>query len=254
MGAHPVRNAGSLTVVLDASAPKQHVSLARACVEQDGREVELSNREMELVMYLAAHQRHCRSERIVEALWPEGEGSTGCLRVNVLRARSRLGTGAIVCARDGYGLAPHVAIDLETIERATLQARHQRNLDDALRSELESLLEGLAPPRSSRCDSWAWFAPVRSRIDDLTREVVTLLGRDALAAGNVEAALTLGQRIISIDPCDEPARELRIRAHVAAGDRGAAFREFRTYREILESELGAKPSADLAALLHGRPA
>jgi DNA-binding SARP family transcriptional activator len=51
------------------------------------------------------------------------------------------------------------------------------------------------------------------------------------------------------DPCDEPARELRIRALLASGERALACRELRAYRETLRLELGTEPSPEIGALI-----
>ena len=140
-------------------------------------------------------------------------------------------------------------VDLDGIERALLRARQQHPIRSELRSELALDLDSLlsTPPDGPKVPDW--LSPAHIRIDDLTREIATLLGRDALEGGKVEEALALGQRILDRDACDEPARELRIRALLNRGDLASACREFRVYREVLASELGAKPSAALAALV-----
>ncbi len=237
-------------------AARWRVSLARGRVECDDREVVLSNRELQLVMYLAARQRACRDAEILEALWSDADGSSKgiALRVCVRRVRLKLGTTAIARVGNGYAIGEGAFVDLDRVERAALQARRRDVIAPELLADLNGFLDAQPTP-STRTHAWEWYAPVLVRVDDLMREVTTLVGRHALQAGDIDAALSLAQRVIDRDPCDEPARELRIRAHLAAGDRGSAYREFRVYREILESELGAEPSAELAALVrHGERA
>jgi DNA-binding SARP family transcriptional activator len=72
--------------------------------------------------------------------------------------------------------------------------------------------------------------------------------------------LAVARDLIERDPCDETARELAIRAHIGAGDRVAATRELRTYREVVLRELDAEPSdylvslvRELGAQTEGRP-
>ena len=72
---------------------------------------------------------------------------------------------------------------------------------------------------------------------------------DALERGDPELALSYAQDIIAQDPCDEPARELAIRAHLAIGDRAAALRQYRQYRDVLKTEFDAEPSADAEHLV-----
>jgi predicted ATPase len=66
------------------------------------------------------------------------------------------------------------------------------------------------------------------------------------------AAEALQSLVAEIDPCDEPARELAIRAHMCLGDRASAIREFRSYQRRVDEELGLQPSIELRRLLDER--
>ncbi len=55
--------------------------------------------------------------------------------------------------------------------------------------------------------------------------------------------------MIAYDPCDETARTLAINAHLAIGDRGAALRQYRRYRETLAAELQVEPSPEIKLLV-----
>jgi DNA-binding SARP family transcriptional activator len=240
----------SRSVRLQPAPEALSVSLARGRVERAGQEQALTARELELVLFLAAHRRTCRSEEIVETLWDQREhANRSVLRVYVRRLRLKLGESAIVSVAGGYALSADSIIDLDVIERTMLPARSQEPLGDALRDRLEQQLETLTTQRSSVCDSRAWFVTIGARIDDLARELGMLLGRDALRRGAFAAVLAHTGRIIERDACDEPARELRIRTFLESGDRAAALRELRVYGNTLASELGAQPSSALSALV-----
>ncbi|HEX3550243.1 MAG TPA: bacterial transcriptional activator domain-containing protein, partial [Candidatus Elarobacter sp.] len=79
--------------------------------------------------------------------------------------------------------------------------------------------------------------------------VAQRLANRALAAGRHDEALALAHETIAYDPCDEPAREIAIRAHLAAGDRAAALRHYRQYRDVLQTELQCEPSESIARLV-----
>jgi DNA-binding SARP family transcriptional activator len=64
-----------------------------------------------------------------------------------------------------------------------------------------------------------------------------------------DVALALVRVTLAYDPCDERARELAIRAHVARGDRASAIREYRDYAKALSDELGLTPSFALGSLI-----
>ena len=97
--------------------------------------------------------------------------------------------------------------------------------------------------------SWEWFEPTERHIGELRLEVAMRLATDALARDGAQDALGLAHEMIAYDPCDEPAREIAIRAYLLLGDRPAAMRHFRQYRETLQSELQCDPSPALVALV-----
>jgi DNA-binding SARP family transcriptional activator len=227
-----------------------HISLARARVERDGKVQRLTSRELQLVLCLAVRRRACRAEELLEVLWQRAERpDASVLRVYVRRTRLKLGENAIVTVAGGYALGNDVRVDLEEIEAAIAQARQQQPIAPAVRTTLAAYLQAMRERQPTVAETWDWFAPVGARIEDLTRGLAMMLGRDALGQQAYEAALAYSQGIIERDACDEPARELRIRAHLGAGDRAAAMRELRVYRNTLASELEAVPSASLIALV-----
>lgn len=226
-----------------------HVAILRGEVERGGAPIKLSNREMELVTYLASRRRFCASEEIVEALWDRDREDDTVLRVYVTRVRAKLGFAAIAASEKGYALDPAVTIDLDGFERALTHARRKSALAPPMRDELKSQFSALSramPPRMLR---WKWFASTQLRVDDVLRETGLLLGRDALANKNVQDAMGFAERLLERDTCDEPARELLIRAHLAMDDRAGALRELRKYRKVLAAELGAEPSEAIEKLV-----
>lgn len=225
------------------------VSLVEGLVRRDNQLAALSPREADLMIYLAARGRPCHREEIVDALWPSRNVSgTTVLRVCILRARSRLGNPAVIRAFGGWcSLGGIVTVDLHEIERvvgAVAGYPMERTQRDSLVKYLDWLSRGAtcAHPRE-------WFAPIASRIAELRHNAAMALAEDALARRDTNAAQRFASRLLALDPCDEPARELRIRLLLAHGDRPAALREYRVYREVLVSELGVEPSFLLQALL-----
>jgi DNA-binding SARP family transcriptional activator len=75
------------------------------------------------------------------------------------------------------------------------------------------------------------------------------LARDALGGGRFDEALTEAGAVAEIDPFNESACEVTLRALIARGDTDAARREFRRYSAALAAELGARPSDRLTALM-----
>ncbi len=82
-----------------------------------------------------------------------------------------------------------------------------------------------------------------------THEVGAFIAAQALRHGDHVRALAIAQMLTKLDPLDEGARRVAIRAHLAANDRGAAILEYRSYRALLHDELDVEPSSDLKQLL-----
>ncbi|MGA8100167.1 MAG: bacterial transcriptional activator domain-containing protein, partial [Candidatus Cybelea sp.] len=75
------------------------------------------------------------------------------------------------------------------------------------------------------------------------------LAEDALRSKSYHRALQLAQQVIALDELDEPAWEIAIYTLLESGDRAAAQRELRRYREITQRELNAEPSQELYDLV-----
>jgi DNA-binding SARP family transcriptional activator len=86
------------------------------------------------------------------------------------------------------------------------------------------------------------LAEIRLRSLEALAEVWIEQGDPALAARDAAEA-------IEIDPYRESAHRLLIRAHLAAGDRGAAARALDACRRVFEDELGVTPSPATSDLL-----
>jgi DNA-binding SARP family transcriptional activator len=225
------------------------VSFFEGCIRSQGRKVDVSKRSLEVMAFLATRNRPCSSADIADAIWPDLSGQNlSIVRVYIRKLRQRLGNESIIATSGGYALGS-AEVDLVRVENLIAQAYTTYPLPERLRIEFNQLLGDLSLEVPSVYGSWDWFAPIGVRVSDAQREVMTILGRDALQTGDPDRALVLGQQIINRDSCDEPARELRIRAFLARGDSSSARREFRLYTQALRVELDARPSPTLGRLI-----
>jgi DNA-binding SARP family transcriptional activator len=127
--------------------------------------------------------------------------------------------------------------------------RSAEHLDDAQIATVRELYERLRASRPPTFEQWEWFEPIERRLRELRCEVAQMLAKHALDDGRAADALALAHEMIAYDPCDEPAREIAIRAYLETGDRAAALRHFRQYRDTLMAELQCEPSETLAELV-----
>ena len=232
--------------------PLLEIGLTDGSVRCAGRSVTLSERELALLFALSLRRETVPRARLADLLWPELDeyAARNALSVCLHRLRQHLGNDqAIVRTKDGYALHDDVRVDLWEIDRAVGLLRSRPALADSERNLLESLHEKLRARRPERIAQWEWFEPTARRISELRLEVAQRLASDALSHGNTRRALDLAEEMIGYDPCDEAARQIAITAHLAGGDRGAAMRQYRQYRDTLLAELQCEPSDSIKRLV-----
>jgi DNA-binding SARP family transcriptional activator len=223
-------------------------------VRIDGAPARLSGREFELLTAIAQRREPTPRSRLAAMLWPDLDefSARNALSVCLHRLRTHLGReDAIERASEGYRLHVDAFVDLWEIERAAVTLRSRDRLREAERALLGRAWERLREERAGTLERFEWFEPIAKRMDELRTAFAHRLGADALERGDPDAALGYVIDVIAYDPCDEPAREVAIRAHLANGDRAAALRHYRQYRDVLKMELQVEPSAALLALVTG---
>jgi DNA-binding SARP family transcriptional activator len=223
-------------------------------VRVDGGLARVSGRELELLAAIAQRREPTLRGRLASMLWPDLDdfAARNALSVCLHRLRAHLGReDAVEREADGYRLHADAFVDVWEIDRAALALRSRDRMREGDRAALGRAWERLREERAGALERWEWFAPVAQRMDDLRTAIAHRLAADALERGDPEVALAFASDVIAYDPCDEPAREVAIRAHLAVGDRAAALRTYRQYRDVLKSELQVEPSATLSALVAG---
>ncbi len=237
-----------------AEAPRAGlaIELVTGRVLRDGAPVTLAEREHALLVAVAMRPEALARERLTDMLWPDlGESAArNAFHVCLHRLKSRLGDdNAVVRTREGYRLGNDVRVDLWEIDRTAATLRAAEVLDARQSTALRGLYDGLRAARPAKFEAWEWFEPTERHLRELHCEVAQALAKAALDEGRIQDALALAHEMIAYDPCDEPAREIAIRAYLKSGDRAAALRHFRQYRDTLDAELQCEPSEALAALV-----
>jgi DNA-binding SARP family transcriptional activator len=98
-----------------------------------------------------------------------------------------------------------------------------------------------------------WLEGLRRRLADIRLRSLEALAETWTAAGDAALGARDATEAIAVDPYRESAHRLLIRAHLAAGDRGAAARALEACRRSLEEDLGVSPSPTTLALLADGP-
>ncbi len=226
------------------------ICIIGASIMINGEPFMLSKREKELFIYLAVKRGAHSTEEIAEALWNgRTVRATGVVRVYINRLRTRVGDASIIVrVAGGYALSSRAHTDLQRIEQRLASWKIGATVTSSEYTQAELDLRALNQfsLRTRASDS---FPALQLQIDELTREVALILGRHALANGLHGRAKLLAELMIKHDSCDEPARELLIRAYLLEGDHSAAIRAFRIYRDTLYLRLHTQPSRSLQTLI-----
>jgi DNA-binding SARP family transcriptional activator len=245
-----LRHRASIVAVAAQDAPLL-VALADGTVSRGEDRIDVSEGVLALLLALAVEGHPVARDRLVDRLWPDlqDESAYNALKMCVHRARQQLGApGAIVVSRGGYALAPEVEVDLRWLQRVLDRMRR-----DALPPEdaprLRTVFDALVRGRPASFADWEWFEPVEQTLAAAAHEVGAFIAARALDEGDHVRALGIAQALTKLDPLDESARQIAIRAHIAANDRSAAILDYRAYKALLRSELDVEPSAELKQLL-----
>jgi len=226
------------------------VSLASRRVTHEDRNISLSKRELELIVFLACRRRAVSSQEIADALWQDASISADAVYAAVSRLRARLPKDTLIRSAEGYALAPHVDIDLIRIENRLRAINRRPPFSEEQRSELTAMCEQLSAPAADDLAPWPWFDEVQARIDRFRNEIVALLAHNAFANKAYIEALTLARTQLLRDECDETACEIAIQAALALGDRSGASHILGAYERSLKREIGAQAPPYLRRLLY----
>jgi DNA-binding SARP family transcriptional activator len=231
------------------------VSVFGGVVSVRGRDVALAGKELELLTFLAVARPRATVSRaqLLEAVWPDidtDEDAANNLRVTLSRLRRKLRDESLIVRSDGgFRLSPAVRVDVHELDALVHDTPAGDVVNAERRDALESAFNGAATGVPARFDRFAWFAPHRLRLRDLTLAAGMLLARDALARRAPERALRYARALVVLDPLDEDARRLVLSAYAATGEWSAARRELDGYAALLRTELDAEPSAELVDLV-----
>jgi DNA-binding SARP family transcriptional activator/TolB-like protein len=202
-----------------------------------------------LLAYLAAQGGQPVSrERLADLLWPYqgSEQARHSLRNCLLELRKALGTGAAShLVADFVNCQIHdTVVDLDRFEQ--LSRSHQR-------SELQMAAglyrgEFLTDFHIASEPFQEWLAAERDRTLAVICDVLHRLTVERDTAGEHDAAIQSGRRLVLLDPLSESGQRALMRSYARAGRRGEALRQYKSCGETLQRELGVTPDAETQAL------
>lgn len=187
-------------------------------------------------------------------LWPESSEphALDSLRVTIHHIGREL-PGVLSLRGATVGLAPGVVVDLEA-ERAALCAGDGTAVD-VRDSHAQA---GPLRPEPELLPGWyeEWVLAEQHLLRDQRIRHHARHAQHLLDAGDRRGAVDAAARAQALDPLDEWAIEVLVRAHIGLGATCAARRALAAFRSELQGEFGrfASPLADALELLAARPA
>lgn len=180
-------------------------------------------------------------------LWPEKTDERALANLRSALWRLDEATLAVLCC-DGQHVSLHGDVDVDVQE---FELRCLAGFDTSMTTGdiVAFARSGTADLLPGWYDDWIIFERERMR-------QVYLYGLESLSAslrdaGRAGDAVLVGLAAVAREPLRESAHRVVIEAHLVAGNRVEARRQFRLCADYLLENLGVEPSPALAALIEG---
>jgi len=210
--------------------------------------VPISCSAQRLVAFLALQARPRTRAYVARNLWPETTATraNANLRSSLWRAL-RPGHHIIDASTQEMVIAEHIHIDIhDAVARAHRLLDSSRPCDDILTTQTRAALSADLLP------DWLddeWVLIEHEHYHQLRLHALEAMSERLTAAGRHGEAVAAGLAAAHAEPLRESAHRVLVMAHLAAGNRGAALRQYEQCRRVLLDELGLEPSPTLRNLL-----
>ncbi len=225
----------------------------------EGTLARFPTRRSALILARAATARDRRMGRdeLAEELWPDEylDVTRVRLRQELRRLRESLGPfGHIIDAdRQWVSLvATDLAVDVWEFDAAMRNAsiaedseRRIQQYDLATKQVTGPFLAGYLEP---------WTLSVRQSYAERVRQAWLALAEAQEAGGLLDEAIESSLQAVQHDPLDEDSQRALLRRLVARGKHPRARQALQNYEELLQRELGRRPSDELRSILREAPA
>jgi DNA-binding SARP family transcriptional activator/tetratricopeptide (TPR) repeat protein len=211
------------------------------------RTLTFARKAQALLAFLALARGHASSRtQLTALLWAErGEQQArNSLRQVLFDVRRALGPdGAGVLRADPERIelcATRLEVDVVTFEELakTTSAEALARAVALYRGELLAELAVKEAPFES------WLAGERERLHQLAVRVLSARLEHQRAAGSPDAVIQTAQRLLVLDPLQEPGHRALMQIHAAQGNRALALRQYRICVDTLRRELRVEPEAE----------
>ena len=235
-------------------------------IELDGELVRgawLAQRAGQLLSLLVVHrERAVSGDEIAEALGScSGVLSTGSVRSIVHELRDRLeplrsrraGSRFVLAGATGYRLdrtAVTVDVDeFETLARVGLSRETQTGDSQVPLRALERAVALYRGELLAEFRYAEWAIEERERLSQIAADCFRRLAKIHAAAGDLDHAIALLDRLVALDPLDGPTQRALIALCLRRGRYGRANRQYSLFQARLQRQFGERPDFELAELI-----
>lgn len=208
-----------------------------------GTPVELSRSEARLVAFLALHAGMRSRSFVAGSLWPDLDEQHA--RANLRSALWRLrghAPGLVEGPGDRLGVSPLVVTD-------TGRLRDLAN--SLLNGHVDSPLPAADDFGFDLLPGWyeEWLLLERERLRQLCLHALERLAERLFDRAEFGKSLDAALTAVQYEPLRESAYRIAVRVHLAEGNFVEALRQYETYRNLVATELGVRPSEAFAAMI-----
>jgi DNA-binding SARP family transcriptional activator len=200
-----------------------------------------------LLAFLALRDHPASRQYVACTLWIDSndDRALGSLRSALWRLR-RCVPGSVESTDRGLQLAPAITVDLH---EASALARHL--LDPA--TELQGSEDEQTALASDLLPDWYddWVVLERERFRQLRIHALESLCERLSARKTFARAAEAGLAAVQAEPLRESAHRALIRVYLAQGNRAQAVLQYRSFRMLLDDQLGLEPTGEMEALVDG---
>jgi DNA-binding SARP family transcriptional activator len=212
----------------------------------NGELVRLPLSAQRLLVFLALHDGMLLRQHVAGSLWPDTTESHagGSLR-SVLSSLHRFPLVEAVYSH--LRLSPSVVVDFDSSEAFAHRVLDPQSQDLTEPDLDEALLsEDLLP-------DWTedWVLVQREYHKQLRLRALETMCVRLTELGCFGHAVQVALLAVSASPLRESAQRMLVAAHLAEGNKAAAFAQYAAFRELLREELSLEPSPSMLALLAG---
>jgi LuxR family transcriptional regulator, maltose regulon positive regulatory protein len=205
----------------------------------------------ELFFYFLKTHRALTKEQIGELLWPDKyEPSKLNLRFKneMYRLRKVVGQNAIRYENDLYGFNHDIdyEYDVEDFEAFIAKAKVTQDIKQKI-SFYQKAIDLVQGPYLNDIYS-DWVLEERGRLEQIHLKTLHELADLYLKDGQLENAINICEKAIQIDPSEEKAYEIEMKAYYKLGQRTSIIRMYQRYKEVMQKQYGLQPSKEMEDL------